>query len=117
MEDYDPFLVLQPTPDLDQAIHDDHKKQERISENSEICTIIFGRDTFFPFVYLVTMDYESLEKKYPFTCRDGGPFHCAVLFDVKTNMTRDPRIHDAIRGYYFGATIHILKGEWIDGRK
>lgn len=100
------------TPLLDRVINDNFEKNKRIIENEEECTIVYGKDTFLPFTYPIAMDYKALESKYPFTCKENGGFNSSVLFDIKSNMTLDDRIHDAIRGYYYSATIHIYRGEW-----
>jgi len=112
MEDYDPFLLTMDTPLLDRVINDNFENNKRIMENGEECTIVYGRNTFLPFLYPITMDYKTLESKYPFTCEENGEFNCSVLFDIKSNMTLDERIHEAIRGYYHKATIHIYRGKY-----
>lgn len=112
MEDYNPFLLLKETPELDEVRRAALERDKKITENEEICTIVYGRDTFFPFVYPIRMDYKTLQSKYPFTCEENGEFNCSVLFDIKSNMTHDKRIDDAILGYYHKSTIHIYQGEY-----
>ena len=90
--------------------HDDQEKNKLITENEEPCTIIYNRDSFFSFKYPVKIDYKTLEKRYPFTCKEGSDFNCSILFEIKTDMTRDEAIHEAIRGYYHKMTIHIVRG-------
>ena len=97
-------------PILSRIIHDDQDRIQRITENSEPCTIIFDKDSVFQIKYHCDLDYTYLEKKFPFTCEENSDFHPVVLFDIKSNATLDERIHDAIRGYHFGYKVHILKG-------
>lgn len=112
LEEYNPFKLLEDTPLLTQAIHDDRERTKRLQANSKRCTIVFELDQFFETKFPISMDYSYITKKFPFTAKDHGPYPCEILFDIKANATTDIAIHDIVRFYHHKNTIHIFEGDY-----